>query len=72
MIPGRYRAPICHRFVHARTPADGADAGLFQLAGLERQAEQADTRPPKKRRTDMPAAAAAATAQDVGDTPNTE
>jgi hypothetical protein len=53
--------------------SDGADAGLFQLAGLERQAEQVDTRPPKKRRTGTAtAAAAAAAAQDVGDTPNTE
>ena len=44
--------------------SDGADLGVIQITGLERQGEQQDQRPPPKRRK------TAMAAQDVGDTTN--
>ena len=45
--------------------SDGSDLGMVNFSGLEHQAEQVDTRPPKRRREKK--AAAAPTAEDAKD-----
>jgi len=49
--------------------SDGSDLGMVNFSGLEHQATQVDTRPPKRRRKKK--AAAAPTAEDAKDATKT-